>query len=49
MSEPLDCIARLRIRNKESDTKSAFGPGTAGVSPTFRKPHAYMYHGALRP
>ena len=29
MSEPLDCIARLRIRNKESDTKSAFGPGTA--------------------
>ena len=28
-SESLECIARLRIRNKESDTKSAFGPGTA--------------------
>lgn len=29
MSEPLDCIARLRIRNRESDTKTAFGHGTA--------------------
>ena len=29
MSEPLDCIARLRIRSRESDTKTAFGHGTA--------------------
>lgn len=29
MSAELECIARLRIRNPGSDTKSAFGHGTA--------------------
>ena len=29
MNEPLRCIARLRVRNDEEDTRSAFGHGTA--------------------
>ncbi len=29
MAADLECIARLRIRNPGSDTKSAFGHGTA--------------------
>ncbi len=29
MSAELECIARLRIRNPGSDTRSAFGHGTA--------------------
>ena len=28
-SDSLECIARLRIRSRESDTKTAFGHGTA--------------------
>ena len=29
MSDSLECIARLRICSRESDTKTAFGHGTA--------------------